>query len=473
MKLHDFYHLPRDYSRAKLNAQLGGAAALVISLLPFSPAHRLIRIYSPFVALCVATWQYQESETAKRLSRRLSVQEGLTEAAGFAHDAKLLSPTSTAMDIPVIEPPKLVNAIEEVKRQGVSVLIFGNSGSGKSSTARLLIGAITAQRDAIVLVADHHLNDWGNLPVIGKLPNVLRTIDCIVKELDRRQNDWERQCRELPKSERKKDYPFFIFVWDEIGGVLTYAKSKEGRELIKKEGLIDPSDALLRLGSELRKFKGLFIGLNQSGTTDALGIDGSYRNNFVDIHLCESALNQIDYCLNWKKDDNRWQFVDSKREGYPCIVKGKPALHPTHAHHQLFAEGNPPIQVNEPNLLPLDLELPETPIVYNADPSCETARTVRAQPAPQPARLEPVEDARDAPLSKEVLLKPEITEKELERAWQLWNNGTQSKEQLCKGVWGGMKRGHGRIWKRASIKIQDICIQLELFPTWLDKDRLG
>ncbi|NER30516.1 MAG: ATP-binding protein [Symploca sp. SIO1C4] len=265
---------------------------------------------------------------------------------------------------------KLAHVLEIICRCKVSVLLFGNSGSGKSSVACLIISYISRNRSITkgkipqILVLDPHVNDWGRMPVVHKGADILRTLHLVVKELERRQENWANQVENLPESKRKKDWFYLIVVWDEIGGTLAYAKTEEGKKLIKEEGLIHPSDALLRLGSELRKFEGMFFGLNQSGNCEAIGIDSSYRNNFVDVHLCESALMQIE---SWDHSCSEYQFVYSRRDGYPCVVRGKPALHPSHSQHTVFAEGSPPIEFEPAQQEPLTLRLPVKPLVFRGE----------------------------------------------------------------------------------------------------------
>ena len=256
---------------------------------------------------------------------------------------------------------EIVDVQDVFSRKKVSCVIFGNSGAGKSSVAKALASELSFNQPIQAIVVDRHLNDWGNIPIVSDWEDILRTLHFLVEELDRRQENWKWQVENLPPEQRSKDWSYLLIIWDEIGATLSYANKGIGKDLIKAENLYHPSDVLLRLGSEIRKFNGCFIGLNQSGNCAAIGIDSNYRSNFTAIHLCESA---IAHAKAMPKNNPVRKFIMARRKGYPCLVDSQAALHPTHHQYDLFREGNVPASFPEPKIEPLTLDLPCRPLVY-------------------------------------------------------------------------------------------------------------
>jgi hypothetical protein len=263
---------------------------------------------------------------------------------------------------------EMVDVREVVLTGQVSVLIAGNSGSGKSCVANLICSdishspQITHGRLPQILVLDSHLNDWGKLPILHRKPDILRALTIACRELERRQEHWAWQVANLPKEQRRKDcWFYFIIILDEIGAILAYANSDEGASLTRREGLIHPSVAIRMLGSELRKFQGLLIGMNQSVNCEALGIDSAYRNNFVDIHLGKAALMKSKE-YGWGLDSPEYIYLAS--QAYACLVGRSVALHPTHYFYKTFADKSPPATFPNAQTEPLSLMLPRCPISY-------------------------------------------------------------------------------------------------------------
>jgi hypothetical protein len=273
-----------------------------------------------------------------------------------------------------------VDAREIILTGQVSVLIAGNSGSGKSCVANLICSdisyspRITHGRLPQILVLDSHLNDWGKLPILHRKPDILRALTVACRELERRQEHWAWQVANLPKEQRRKDcWFYFIIILDEIGAIIAYANSDEGSSLIRREGLVHPSEAIRMLGSELRKFQGLFIGMNQSVNCDALGIDSAYRNNFVDIHLGKAALTKCKE-YGWGNDSAEYLYLAA--QAYACLVGRNVALHPTHYFYKVFAEKSPPASFPNAQTEPLSLMLPRRPISYDTNDNLYTGEVL-------------------------------------------------------------------------------------------------
>ncbi|NER30082.1 MAG: DUF87 domain-containing protein [Symploca sp. SIO1C4] len=262
---------------------------------------------------------------------------------------------------------RILNPIEVILREQVSALIFGNTGSGKSSLASMLVSVLSRhlQKPVQVLVLDPHLNDWGCLPIVDEKVHIIRVLTLLVHELEARKANWRWQVRNLPKEQRQKDWPFLITIWDEIDDTLSFANSKAGQRLIEREGLMHPSDVLRVYGSQIRKFGGMLLGLNQSGNVEALGIDSKYRSNYIDIHLVESALMQAESL--WKMETPERAFIEARRDGYPCVVRSRPAIHPTHGHYPLRQEGLAPAASPAPLLEPWGLSLTIEPVVFSGN----------------------------------------------------------------------------------------------------------
>ncbi|NEO99121.1 MAG: hypothetical protein F6K58_10645 [Symploca sp. SIO2E9] len=331
----------------------------------------------------------------------------------------------------------LASAEKIVLQEQVSVLIFGNSGAGKTSVSIKLISVISRNLDkpVQVLVLDPHLNDWGTLPIVSEPEEIVRTLDCLVRELIRRRNDWKRQVRELPPEERAKNWPYLIIVWDEIDDALTFAATKEAKLLIKREKLFHPADALRLLGAQLRKFEGCLIGMNQSRNCDALDLDSNQRSNFVDIDLCESALNQASTL--WKGEQPERLFIESKRQGYPCLVRSRPALHPTHAHYTVRQNKQPPMAFEAPITEPWSINIPAEPIVFRGDLSeVFQAETISPKQSLSEIGLEEDDEDEDVWGSKQDYLYQLYREIKKGRTAQ----PPRSKTDICNGWEGNTER---------------------------------
>jgi hypothetical protein len=108
----------------------------------------------------------------------------------------------------------------------------------------------------------------------------------------------------------------------------------------------------IRKLSNARKFDICLIGFMQSHNTEAIGIDGKFRNNFLLVLCGASARGEIQNV--WKHDDPR--FLRILNVPYPVVVCGSNphqiAEHPTHKHHSRYLKkGNAPANLIQPRFL--------------------------------------------------------------------------------------------------------------------------
>ncbi|HYX18311.1 MAG TPA: ATP-binding protein [Nostoc sp.] len=224
----------------------------------------------------------------------------------------------------------------------VGIIVAGNSGSGKTSVAVWVAGWLTKDEPAQVLALDPHANVnvlWQELGIhaIADFPLIEQQLILLIELLDSR--------RELNKQQLDLE-PTIIVFGDEINACLDSFSDKEIIEL-----------ALRRLGSEGRKYKIIFIALNQSSNADDLKISAQMRNNYLLIALNATA-RQL--AKQWKKDDPRKKHIDEL--AYSCIVSGAVpeslAIHPTHHTYKQFKKkGNKPKGLLPINQLPLTIPL--------------------------------------------------------------------------------------------------------------------
>lgn len=218
----------------------------------------------------------------------------------------------------------------------VGIILVGNSGSGKTSSACKVAELLTKNNPAHVVALDPHYNDtWelAGIESIGNIQMIETAIIWLVDELDRRR---ERKGLKQPLG---PDYIIFV---DEINSALE--QFDEPKKL---------SIALKRLGSEGRKFGLSLIAINQSSNVDDIGISKPYRNNYLIIALNASARQLAE--STWGKDDQRSQIIENTP--YSCMISGcispQIARHLSHSNYPRYQKkGLPPIGLKPINQLP-------------------------------------------------------------------------------------------------------------------------
>jgi hypothetical protein len=210
--------------------------------------------------------------------------------------------------------------------EATGILITGNSGAGKTSSAVEIAGMLTESAPAEVIVLDPHFNDqWqiAGLQAISRIEEIEQAIASLLQELDARH---ERKRLGLPNGRK------VLVITDEL--------------LSCKKRFVNPKkvgDALSRLSTEGRKRDMLFLGISHSPNADDIDISAEVRTSFAVIKLCKSAQKHVSNF--WEKSDPRKAYI-LNHPGYPAIVAdGVDEIvdHPTHAHHPQFKKnGNQP-----------------------------------------------------------------------------------------------------------------------------------
>lgn len=272
--------------------------------------------------------------TAYRLSRinkklttyhQIAEEEGLTQ---FRQSLKLKSAIATPLLLPEAKPANDIQPIQlkEVLKRGVSIVLMGNSGCGKSSLIKYFCGEIGTIENLTICNPHDDGKDFDKgIPVIYKYDEILTTIQQALDELDKRKE----------QKRQNKNLPFSVYVFDEWPSTIAYANKQ------KKGSLIE--EAIIRLGSEFRKFNMLIFFCSQSGNTKAMGLEGMgyFLENYVCIRLCKVAL----------KFARRTGLKDVlsviTNQAYPCLVDDELSVHPTHGHYQEFKEGNLPANISK------------------------------------------------------------------------------------------------------------------------------
>ena len=241
-------------------------------------------------------------------------------------------PDEQAIDSPPIVP------FNSILDRGVGICLFGDSGSGKSSAAKYLIGLASQGSEIKLIVADPHFDgggDWGqDTLIIDDYQMILKTLRAALDELDRR--------KKLRK-QGVKSFPKLVFIWDEWPSV---------RVAAKRAKLDICEEAVIRLGSECRKYEMLSIFCSQSGNTKAMGLEGmgDFLQNFSLIRLGKISIKHA------KNLPDQRVLSCLQSAGYPCLVDDDLSIHPTHGNYQQFKNGQPPLNLLPVRTIPVSLE---------------------------------------------------------------------------------------------------------------------
>lgn len=225
------------------------------------------------------------------------------------------------------------------------ILIGGNSGSAKTSLgAGFVVGRLTAVNPAEVIVLDIHATKNPIWQQMG-FPRVESDIETIYQILC-----W--LIDEVENRKTKDGHPLIICL-DEINDTISELSQLDTiNPLQGKEKRIKTFSYAIRKLSNARKFDICLIGFMQSHNTEAIGIDGKFRNNFLLVLCGASARGEIQNV--WKHDDPRFRYIQNT--AYPVVISGSNphtiAEHPTHKHHtQYRKKGNAPSNLTSPRFL--------------------------------------------------------------------------------------------------------------------------
>jgi len=234
------------------------------------------------------------------------------------------------------KPP--IVAFNSILDRGVGICLFGDSGSGKSSAAKYLIGLASQGTEIKFIVADPHYDgggDWGpDTLIIDDYDLILRTLRASLDELDRRKKLRKQGIKSFPK---------LVFIWDEWPSVRVAAKNA-------KSNICE--EAVIRLGSECRKYEMLSIFCSQSGNTKAMGLEGmgDFLQNFSLIRLGKISIKHA------KNLPDQRVLSCLQNTGYPCLVDDDLSIHPTHGNYTQFRNGQPPQNLLPVRTVPITLD---------------------------------------------------------------------------------------------------------------------
>lgn len=241
-------------------------------------------------------------------------------------------------DVQEVEDKPPIIPFDSILDRGVGICLFGDSGSGKSSAAKYLIGLASQGSEIKLIVCDPHYDgggDWGNdTLIIDDYPTILKCLQWSLNELDRRKSLRKQGVKQFPK---------LVFIWDEWPSV---------RVAAKRAKLDICEEAVIRLGSECRKYDMLSIFCSQSGNTKAMGLEGmgDFLQNFSLIRLGKISVKHAKN-LPDQRVLNCLQSV-----GYPCLVDDDLSVHPTHGNYQQFKNGQPPLNLLPVRTVPITLD---------------------------------------------------------------------------------------------------------------------
>ena len=247
---------------------------------------------------------------------------------------------------------------DSILDRGVGICLFGDSGSGKSSAAKYLIGLASQGTEIKLIVADPHYDgsgDWGNdTLIIDDYDLILKTLRAALDELDNRKKLRKQGVKQFPK---------LVFIWDEWPSV---------RVAAKRAKLDICEEAVIRLGSECRKYDMLSIFCSQSGNTKAMGLEGmgDFLQNFSLIRLGKISIKHA------KNLPDQRVLSCLQTAGYPCLVDDDLSIHPTHGNYTQFRNGQPPQNLLPVRTIPITLD----EILGDAEPVYRSEETPKQPP---------------------------------------------------------------------------------------------
>ncbi len=340
-------------------------------------------------------------------------------------------------------------------KMGKGIFLMAGTGCGKSSLVKFFCGELGSIES--LTVCDPHWDgeqDYGIKPYF-EYEDILDQLQLAIDELDSR-----KELKRLGK-----DFDYKVYVFDEWPSILDYA-SLEGKEKLCKR-------ALIRLGSECRKYKMLSIFCSQSGNVEAVGLKGKgdFLSNFSCIRIGNNAIKYA------KRNSLKNELQLLQNQAYPCLVDDDVYYHATHGHYQEFKDKQPPANIKQFTVgnyseKKSDLETTGNNIIHTdsgrfnlnkegADEGSEGEDDSERSPAPHPEAqaLENILNKGCSDLSPLALIpdnwspvSPKVDDLDAEVRGvmvSLINNNTP-KEETIKLVFGCSKSGKSKSWKAAS-----------------------
>ena len=323
---------------------------------------------------------------------------------------------------------------DSILDRGVGICLFGDSGSGKSSAAKYLIGLASQGTEIKLIVADPHYDgsgDWGNdTLIIDDYDLILKTLRAALDELDNRKKLRKQGVKQFPK---------LVFIWDEWPSV---------RVAAKRAKLDICEEAVIRLGSECRKYDMLSIFCSQSGNTKAMGLEGmgDFLQNFSLIRLGKISTKHA------KNLPDQRVLSCLQNTGYPCLVDDDLSVHPTHGNYTQFKNGQPPQNLLPVRTVPITLE----EILGDAEPVYRSEETPK-QP-PTTATTSPsfdISKLKKTPESNQVINGVELQPEWLSIYELAKQNGILSTRDLCRSGIGQRLKLNSQTARYIFDKLQD------------------
>ncbi len=208
---------------------------------------------------------------------------------------------------------------------GKGIFLMAGTGCGKSSLVKFFCGEI-GQIESLI-VCDPHWDgeqDYGVTPHYD-YDDILDQLQLAIDELDSR-----RELRRVGKTFSHK-----VYVFDEWPSIRIYAKKSKREDVCQ--------DALIRLGSECRKYNMLAIFCSQSGNVKAAGLDGmgDFLSNFSCIIIGNNAIKYA------RRNSLKDELKILSNQAYPCLVDDEVFYHATHGHYQEFKDKQPPANIKQ------------------------------------------------------------------------------------------------------------------------------
>ena len=162
---------------------------------------------------------------------------------------------------------------ENISKEAVGIIVAGNSGSAKTCLTTWLLGKLTQNNPAQVLVLDPHANRnllWEELGL-----TTIRDFNLIEQQLIKLEELLDNRRNQFENGDT------VIVVTEELGACLkNFSESNRVQRTLE------------RLGSEGRKYGLLLISVNTSSNCVDIGIIALNRNIFV-IILCVAAAREF------------------------------------------------------------------------------------------------------------------------------------------------------------------------------------
>ncbi len=220
--------------------------------------------------------------------------------------------------------PRFKN-LASLLEMGKGIFLMAGTGCGKSSLVKFFCGEI-GQIESLI-VCDPHWDgkqDYGVTPHYN-YDDILEQLQSAIDELDSR-----RELRRVGKTFSHK-----VYVFDEWPSIRIHAKKSKREDVCQ--------DALIRLGSECRKYNMLAIFCSQSGNVKAAGLDGmgDFLSNFSCIRI---GTNAIKYA---RRNSLKDELKILSTQAYPCLVDDEIYYHATHGHYQEFKDKQPPANIKQ------------------------------------------------------------------------------------------------------------------------------